>query len=416
MRTSVLLSAVAATAANATYSGDIVSYWVDQSAALQNGTIIGGLQSPPSSWSFAVVTGAIYEAALKSKKESLGYQQLAVSHAAHNALVWVFHGTRNYNAIDASLRAILPAIGVAANSSDGKSAIETGRKAAKKVALARADDGLNDFVDFAYGPKELGVYQQTPGGNPYPDNPQARFIRPFAGLANLTKFRSPPPPPISSKEYEEAALYVKAQGSLNSTVRSAYDTDTAYFWRESSITGWNRFASVILSNKYATNVPESAKFWAQLNYALTNAGLAAWDVKFTYQGWRPVTALQRTDIWVPSGKNISDPAWTPLLRPTPSHPDYVSTHSTFGGAASAVLTVWNGGDKIDATWSSNATLDNRGVITRRYTSLKAAAEENSKSRVFGGIHFPFAGPPGVELGTKVALATLEVFDKNWDQF
>jgi hypothetical protein len=54
-----------------------------------------------------------------------------------------------------------------------------------------------------------------------------------------------------------------------------------------------------------------------------------------------------------------------------------------------VLTAWNGGDKINATLSSNVTIDNRGVITRTYTSLKAAAEENSQSRVFGGVSITF---------------------------
>jgi len=151
------------------------------------------------------------------------------------------------------------------------------------------------------------------------------------------------------------------------------------------ISGWNRFAAVIVGNKLATKVVESAKFWAQLNFALANAGFASWDVKYAYTSWRPVTAFQRTDIWLPSGLNVSDPSWTPLLRPTPSHPDYVSTHSTYGGAAAAVIRAWNKGDTIDATWSSNVTLDNRGVITRRYTSLKEAALENSRSRVFGGV-------------------------------
>jgi len=42
---------------------------------------------------------------------------------------------------------------------------------------------------------------------------------------------------------------------------------------------------------------------------------------------------------------------------------------------------------ISATLSTNVTLDGRGVITRTYTSLKAAAEENPKSRVFGGVSF-----------------------------
>ena len=245
-----------------------------------SGTVIGGLQSPPSAWYAAVVQAAVYEAAVKSEGESLAFQQLAVSHAAHNAIVWAFHGTRNYNAADAALRAVIPAIGLDPNSAGGARAVDRGRKAAAKVALARADDGINDFVDYVYGPKDVTVYQQSPGANPFPDTPQARFIRPFAGLGDISRFRAPPPPAITSKQYEEDALYVKAQGAQNSTVRTPYDTDTAYFWRESSITLWNRLATAVVSSSLATKVVESARFYAQLNYALANAGIAAWDTKY----------------------------------------------------------------------------------------------------------------------------------------
>ena len=85
---------------------------VDQTAILVNGSIIGGLQSPPSAWTPAIVQGAQYLAALKSKNESLAFQQLAVSHAAHNTLAWIFHGTRNYAATDKALKSVLPLIGL----------------------------------------------------------------------------------------------------------------------------------------------------------------------------------------------------------------------------------------------------------------------------------------------------------------
>jgi hypothetical protein len=112
--------------------------------------------------------------------------------------------------------------------------------------------------------------------------------------------------------------------------------------------------------------------------------------RFQYNNWRPVTAIQRTDIWLSTGLNVSDPSWTPLLIPTPSHPDYPSTHATFGGTASAVIRAYNkGSDTIDATISSNVTLNNRGVITRTYTNLTAAAIENGESRVFGGVSYFF---------------------------
>lgn len=142
----------------------------------------------------------------------------------------------------------------------------------------------------------------------------------------------------------------------------------------------------MIGNKLATKVVESAKFYAQLNYALANAGIASWENKFYHNGWRPVSAIQYPGVWVKSGQSITDAAWTPLLRPTPSHPDYPSTHSTYGAAAAAVIRAWNkGSDKISATLSSNVTIDNVGVITRSYTNLTVAVIENADSRIFGGV-------------------------------
>lgn len=82
----------------------------------------------------------------------------------------------------------------------------------------------------------------------------------------------------------------------------------------------------------------------------------------------------------------------PLLRPTPSHQDYVSTHAAFGGAGAAVLKNFNGGDKIEASFSSNVTLDDQGVLTRHFTSIDQAKDENARSRIFGGVSYIWTGP------------------------
>jgi formylmethanofuran:tetrahydromethanopterin formyltransferase len=114
---------------------------------------------------------------------------------------------------------------------------------------------------------------------------------------------------------------------------------------------------------------------------------------------------------------VYDPNWTPLLTPTPNHQDYLSTHATFGGAAAVVIKIWNNNsDVVDVRLSSNVTVDNVGVITRRITNLTAAAYENGDSRVFGGIHFQFASDVGNEIGAWVGRETVKVFDSNWDDF
>jgi membrane-associated phospholipid phosphatase len=111
------------------------------------------------------------------------------------------------------------------------------------------------------------------------------------------------------------------------------------------------------------------------------------------------------------------PSLGPLLSPTPSHPDYPSTHATFSGAGSGVIRAYNNGsDVVSVTISSNVTLNNRGVITRTYTNLTEAAIENGESRVFGGIHFPFSSGAGIALGNAVALKTMENFDEYWSDF
>jgi hypothetical protein len=89
-------------------------------------------------------------------------------------------------------------------------------------------------VDYTYGPKNPGIYQLTPGGAAPPDTPQAVYVRLYANLGNVTQYAVPPPPHFTDPGYEAYVTYVKAEGSLNSTVRTLYDTQTAYIWRESS--------------------------------------------------------------------------------------------------------------------------------------------------------------------------------------
>ncbi|KAL6706875.1 hypothetical protein ACN47E_005018 [Coniothyrium glycines] len=416
MKLSGIVVVLSAGLVAAQYPRDIVQYWVDQSALLANNTLIGGLQSPPSGWFEAVVQASIYVAALETKNESLAFQQLAVSHAAHDSLTWTFHGTRNFGNIFKATQDILVAINISESDDRYWRAAAIGRKAAIRVTNARQDDKLNNFVNYVYKPATPGVYQRTPGSAfVAPDTPQARYLRPFGGIGDITRFRAPSPPAWNSSGYESILDFVKTQGERNSTVRTPYNTETAYFWRESSPIQWNRVAHNVIGNRYAKDVVSSAKFYLQLNYAHANAAIVSWDSKAYYNTWRPVTAIQRTDKWLPSGKNVSNPSWTPLLSPTPNHQEYTSTHATFGGAAAAVIKAWNNGsDAIDIQLSTNGT--SIGVLTRRYTSLQQAVKDNGDSRVYGGVHFQFSSDIGSKVGDAVGLATLQAFDKNWDKF
>jgi hypothetical protein len=63
--------------------------------------------------------------------------------------------------VNSKLKAILPAIGLDSSTKDGKRAVSIGRNAARDAVVARADDGINNFVDYTQQLALPGVYQAT---------------------------------------------------------------------------------------------------------------------------------------------------------------------------------------------------------------------------------------------------------------
>lgn len=177
----------------------------------------------------------MYNAALESQDKSLDFQQIAVTHAAHNALVWIFHGTRLYPYIDEALKTIQTQILAKAGHFNPTEAISAGRKAAREVIISYADSGINDFVDYTFGPPVPGVYQLTINGYGLPpDDPQIPFVKMFTTGKPAKAYLAPQPPSINSTSYESYLDHVKAIGASDSTSRTKEQTDIALFWRESA--------------------------------------------------------------------------------------------------------------------------------------------------------------------------------------
>ena len=136
--------------------------------------------------------------------------------------------------------------------------------------------------------------------------------------------------------------------------------------------------------------------------ALADAAILAWDAKYAYETWRPITAIQQagTDG---NDSTSADPAWQSLLI-TPPFPEYVSGHSTFSGAAAEILTALLG-DNVAFTTSSFGLPG----VQRSFTNFQQAAEEAGRSRIYGGIHFQFANEDGLNAGRELAQHVLERF-------
>jgi hypothetical protein len=140
---------------------------------------------------------------------------------------------------------------------------------------------------------------------------------------------------------------------------------------------------------------QNARLFALLNMAQADATFAIWDAKYTYNFWRPVTAIPAagTDG---NPDTAADPTWTPFLV-TPNHPSYTSGHSGVSGAAAAVLAAFFGTDDIAFSFSS----DSLPGVTRSYASFSAALQECSDSRVYAGIHWRFDVQVGQVMGGEV---------------
>jgi hypothetical protein len=193
-------------------------------------------------------------------------------------------------------------------------------------------------------------------------------------------------------------------GGMVSAARTEDQTQIARFWADGAGTEtppghWNHIAQDV-GAALGNSLEENARLFALLNIAMADAAICAWDAKYHYHNWRPVTAIRNAHL---DGNSATEPdgAWTSLIG-TPPFPDYVSGHSTFSAAAATVLTLFYGTDGVAFTTGSDFL---PGVL-RSFGSFSEAAAEAAMSRVYGGIHFRFASDHGLTGGLKIGEWTV----------
>src|SRR5581483_6585 len=138
-------------------------------------------------------------------------------------------------------------------------------------------------------------------------------------------------------------------GQASSTARTPEQTEVALFWAAAAgtpqIAGyWNEIAQSAATS-HADTLDQNAQLFAELNVALADTTIAFFDTKYTYNLWRPVTAIQLADQ-DGNPNTVADPNWVPLVNTAP-HPSWVSAHGDISGAASATLANFFGTDDIN---------------------------------------------------------------------
>ncbi|HZY83336.1 MAG TPA: TIGR03118 family protein [Gemmataceae bacterium] len=276
--------------------------------------------------------------------------------------------------------------------------IAVGRFVAEQTLISRATDGANAVVPYTPGTAP-GDWRPTPPAFAPAQTPQWPFVTPFA-LDSGPQFRPGPPPALTSAAYTAGFNEVKSLGRVDSTTRTAQQTEVARFWEAKAgtpqIAGyWNEIAANAATSQGNT-LDQNARLFAELNVALADDTIAFFDAKYTYNRWRPVTAIQLAGQ-DGNPDTVADPNWLPLLN-TANHPSWVSAHGGISGAASAALANFFGTDSVSFSLRSE---DLKGV-THSFTSFSAAAAEAENSVVWSGTHFRFDVEAGDVQGRSVA--------------
>jgi PAP2 superfamily len=277
--------------------------------------------------------------------------------------------------------------------------IEWGQSVAEAILTWRSTDGFTPSPPPYLGGMETGRWRPTPPGFLPGAVPQFATMRPW-GILAPNQFLPPGPPALGSDAYTNDYNEVMLMGSATSPLRTADETDACFFWESASPTAlWDRVA-LDLSAAAGLELSDNAHLLATLNLSVADAIIACWNAKYTYEFWRPVTAIPLADT-DGNDATVADPAWTPLLN-TPAHPEYVSGHSSASSAATTVLADYFGDDTLVIVKSPAAA----GWV-RVFPSFSAAIAEVADARVFAGIHFRTACQDGTTLGSNVAGFILE---------
>jgi membrane-associated phospholipid phosphatase len=301
-----------------------------------------------------------------------------------------------FDGLDAKVTAAIP------DRPRKRAGLEWGERVATDISSWRANDNADAVVAAPSGDGP-GLWQPTPPTFAPYLLPQWGFVSPFAmPLSSL--MRPPGPPSLDSAQWVADYNEVKALGAAKGSSRTPEQSLIALFWSDGPGTEtppghWNRVAQHVSADR-RSSLEETARLFALLNIAMADAAICAWDAKYTYVFWRPVTAIRNGEA-DGNPATVADPAWTSFIA-TPPFPDYVSGHSTFSGAAATVLAAFYGTDNISFTLGS----DGLPGVTRAFTSFSAAAREAANSRLYAGIHFRTASEDGLAAGIGIGEWTV----------
>jgi membrane-associated phospholipid phosphatase len=177
------------------------------------------------------------------------------------------------------------------------------------------------------------------------------------------------PPPA----WESAAFKADREAFAN-TQQSLTDADRALAKKWAGGAGsvtppglWLQIAGDLIARDNL-DTHQAANVYATLSVAMHDSFIACWHSKYRYLLVRPVTWMRETD-----------PKWLPYID-TPPFPSYPSGHATVSATASTILAAFFPHDA---------------------GQFHQWAEDATRSRIVGGIHWPLDGRAGLDQGRAI---------------
>jgi hypothetical protein len=266
--------------------------------------------------------------------------------------------------------------------------VDLGRKAAAEIIALRA----NDRADAAesYRPHTSpGVYVPTV----VPVFSMAGAMTPWT-MTSGSQFRPVPPPALNSETWTRDLNEVRELGRRDSKTRTAEQTTIGRFWFLTGPRTYNPIVRAIARTK-DMDLVDCARLYALVAMAGADAMIAVFDAKYTFNLWRPVTAIRNADQ-TNNPATPRDASWLPL-GDTPMHPEYPCAHCIISAAASAVLQGVAGNEAGEITLISPTAPG----ITRRWNRLQDYSDEVALARIYAGFHYRFSTEVGKEMGKRI---------------